>query len=411
MVKRSIAPALFDISQDIVGDIPFDIVTAWTKSKNKDSDSARRILQPTKVKGYVVSSDASGLSKLSQNKDLIEVLALISEPKEIVYALGSEIGGEGIGIWAADNTQMFYPRMLSPHTVLSMLVETQMRLQRCEVSIGMGVHYGEFYKIGNGLYGPEADFIEHLAEEDTGGGEIVITESFLKKMAVKDGFQLQPRQDLSLQESVFRVTTGPGLDSLVGENIRYPIPFSDTFFGDLRLLSSRKYDPAFLQILNEKYVVEKVVVLIEREHILGESMEVTMLNDISLDVIMKKAAFKLLDKYAGDEIKTVGALGIYVFDDPAEAVEFAVEFRQILEKAQVQSRIGIDQGQIIIFEMENNRKDIAGNPVNIASKMAQDYGTLGRMYLTEHVANKVSLPAVEPFEMEVSRVKIQGVVI
>lgn len=409
MARRTISPALFDISQDMVGDIPVELIEAWTKSA-KDPPAAKKILQETLVRGVAVSSDTSGLSRLSQSKELIEVLAIINQPKEIVYALGKEIGGEGIGIWAADNTQMFYPEDVPAQDILQVLVETQTRIkERCAVQIGMGAHYGEFFKIGGGLYGPQADFIEHVTEGETQGGEIVISGTFFKRVAVPNIFQVESRDDLHYDaDEILRLVQGPGLENLKERDFHYPMPFSEDFFRDLRRFELNP-DHVYLETLKKMYVEQKVVVLIERERVLGDTSEVTLLNDLSLDVIMKKTAFKLLDRFIGEEIKTVGALGIYVFDDAEQAFEFANEFRRYLQKEEIGSRIGIDEGAVIIFDLKGRNKDIAGEPVNIASKMAQDYGTLGRMYLTDRVAQKLKLTNFEPFSMEVSKVKLNGV--
>ncbi len=105
--------ALFDITQDIVGGLPIKLLKQWLASGQSQHD-ARSILAPYEVKGYSVSSDSAGLTKLSMQTGLLEILAIIDQPKEIVYETGTAVGGQGVGIWAADNTQMLYPTSVAP---------------------------------------------------------------------------------------------------------------------------------------------------------------------------------------------------------------------------------------------------------------------------------------------------------
>jgi len=410
MAKRDFYPALFDLSQDIAGDIPVSLLQAWIESP-KTAKAAVKILEPTKVTGVSVSSDSAGLSTLSREKGLIEVLAYISQPKEVVFGLGKAIGGEGIGIWAADNTQMFYPDTISVDTILSMLVETQKRIASYPVHIGIGAHYGTFYRIGGGLYGVEADFIEKIAEEDTKGGEIVVSEHLIEQLQHSTLFQFTEREDgHNAFSKLFRVENGPGNPDLEIRDDHYPIPYSEDFFEDIRQIlpqSQRRQ----LALLEAKYIVQKVVVLIERERLEEESLEVEILNNLSFDTLMHKTAQELLALYQGEDIKTVSSLGIYVFDEASSALAFAEHFQQkLLQDDGVRSKVGIDMGPVIIFDLENGRKDIAGSPVNIASKMAQDKGEFGHLYISAAVAQKTKPEKCTPFTIEVSNITLHGFV-
>jgi class 3 adenylate cyclase len=52
----------------------------------------------------------------------------------------------------------------------------------------------------------------------------------------------------------------------------------------------------------------------------------------------------------------------------------------------VQLRIGMDVGRILLFELGPGLRDVAGSPVNVASKLAQDRGVLGAIQLTADAA-------------------------
>jgi len=267
MKANKVLTSLFDVSQDIVGDIPLEIIQAWIGS-SKDEQAARKILERFLVAGTAVSSDTAGLSKLSQAKELIEVLGVINKPKEIVHALGKAIGGESVGVWAADNTQMFYSETVRADDIIGMLLETQARIAReCAVKIGFGAHRASFYRIGGGVYGPEADFIEEVAENETEGGETVISESLWQAVQHPDAFQVVRRGDLGQTLwPVYRVVQGPLAPELDARDVQYPAPYSDDFLSDLRRFYAAQ-DTGVLEALNTKDLQERFVVLIERERV------------------------------------------------------------------------------------------------------------------------------------------------
>ena len=109
--------SLADLRQGISAVIATEMVLKWN-SGPKSPEQHQRLMEPYKVRGTVASSDSAGLSRLTQQYSLAQVLKLISEPKEEIHALGKAIGGEAIGVWAADNTQMFYPDSIAPAQVI-----------------------------------------------------------------------------------------------------------------------------------------------------------------------------------------------------------------------------------------------------------------------------------------------------
>jgi hypothetical protein len=386
------------------------LIQSWAESP-KTGKAAKDLLESTKVFGISVSSDSSGLSKLSREKSLIEVLSFISQPKEIVYGLGKSIGGVGIGVWAADNTQMFYPSSVSPDTVLSTLIEIQYRISSFLVKIGLGAHYGTFYKIGGGLYGEEADFIEHIAEDEVPGGEIVISECFMQQLGNTQQYQYQERTDLKNDFSkLYCIINGPRNPDVSCDDYHYPIPYSESFFEDIRHIGSQSNQEKIV-LLENKYISQKVVVLIEREKLEEDILEVETLNNLSFDTLMSKTAHELLPQYHGEDIKTVSSLGIYVFNDPIDALSFAEHFQQqLLQDDGVRCKIGIDEGPVIIFNIKKGRKDIAGSPVNVASKIAQDKGEFGHIYISEEIEKKTKPIGYTQFEITVSGIVLPGYV-
>ena len=87
LTRKIYSPGLFDTAQDIIGALPLKLVADWLGSEQTHED-ALRLLDKHKVRGYSVCSDSAGLTKLTQKKGLLEILAIINQPKTIVYGLG-----------------------------------------------------------------------------------------------------------------------------------------------------------------------------------------------------------------------------------------------------------------------------------------------------------------------------------
>ena len=395
----------FDVTQDIARELPLELIDHWTHG-DRSRESALRLLATHVVSGAVVSTDAAGLTSLSRARSVIEILALLDQPKEIVHACGSAIGGEAIGVWAADNTQMLY-RGVDPRRLVSMLLETRDRIHRaCEVKIGICVHSGSFFRLGGGLYGADADRVERLAEESTHGGEVMVTDEFLRSLGGAHPFEVVARADLRRAEgSAWTVTGGPRAPELEAADVRYPYPYSREFFDELRRLAT-PIDTEQVRRLHDKFSQTRTVVLVERDREEPDVPEIAVLNDLALSAAMTRVAAGLLRETAGTEIKTLGTLGIYTFDDTGAALDFARRFRALFEAQNVAVRIGIDRGEVLVFTLADGRVDIAGLPVNLASKIAQDHGRFGRIHLTEGAAASARVSGLERLTFRIAGVDV-----
>ena len=395
----------FDVTQDIVRELPLDVIDRWTHG-DRSRESALRLLSEHVVSGAVVSTDGAGLTSLSRARSVIEILVLLNQPKEIVHGCGTALGGEAIGVWAADNTQMLY-RRAEPRRLLSMLLETRDRVQRaCEVKIGICVHSGAFFHLGGGLYGTDADRVERLAEESTHAGEVMITHEFFSSLGEDHAFEVAERTDLHRVEGrVWTVTDGPRVSDLEAADTHYPYPYSREFFDEVRRLAM-PVNRAQVRQLHEKYAQIRTVVLVERDREEPDVPEIAVLNDLALSAAMTKVAVELLRETGGTEIKTAGNLGIYTFDDTAAALDFARRFRTLFQAQNVAVRIGVDRGEVLVFTLANGRVDIAGMPVNLASKIAQDHGRFGRIHLTEGAAACARVSGLERLKFKIAGVEV-----
>lgn len=405
--KGQYSPALFDITQDVVGGLPIKLIEQWLGSDQGHAD-ARRLVQSYAVTGYNVVSDSSGLTRLTQQRGLIELLALINHPKQIIHGLGTALGGQGVGIWAADNSQMFYPQSVSAAALVSTLLSVQDEVHRdCQVRIGLGAHFGEFYALSGGLYGEQSDAIEALAEHHTRPGEVVITQALRERLPPSHAFLLEPKDaPPSVLDPVWRVVDGPRLADARHSSDAYPIPYSQAFYADLLAYQSRLDDAAFGAQLERRYLQRKVVVLIEREAHEAETPELALFNNLSLSAKLKDSGLRCLAIHPGEEVKVVGPLGIYVFDAVPTALGFARLFREEFAREGITCRMGIDVGPVLLFELPSGGRDIAGMPVNIASKMAQDMGQPGRLYLSEAVAAQTDRSGFTALRYTISGVDI-----
>ena len=405
--RSQYSPALFDVAQDLAGGLPLRLVEQWLASEQTQGD-ALRLLADGRVTGFNVVSDSAGLTWMTHQRGLMEILAIINQPKEIVHGLGVVTGGEAIGIWAADNTQMFYPQTVAAEALLAMLLAVQDEVAaRCLIKVGLGAHFGEFYKLGGGLYGAQSDAIEALAEDYIEGGEIVVSAAIVARLGPGHGFTLLRRDDPPTAIGpLYRLLDGPRPAAAQPVDVAYPIPYSRAFYADLLALAAQLDDRASARAMGQRYTQRRAVVLVERESQEADTPEIATLNNLALSAMMKDAAIRHLEGGPGLEVKVTGPIGIYVFEDPEHALEFAESFRRVLAHDEIVSRIGIDIGPILIFDLAGGGRDIAGMPVNIASKMAQDRGRWGMIYLSAAMYARVEAPGYTQLQYTVSGVDL-----
>ncbi|MEV0400290.1 hypothetical protein [Actinoallomurus sp. NPDC050550] len=403
------APGDFDLTHDIAGEPSSALVEQWRRSGGTAAD-ARRLLSGYAIEGYSVVSDSAGLTRLSERLTLLEVLALIDRPKRILHAYGRAVGGRAVGVWAADNGQMFHPAETGAATVLSALLTVQDEIRRhCQVRIGIGAHHGTFSALSGGLYGAAADAIEDLAENHVDGGEIAVTEAVADRLPAGHPFVLR-RKDAPAHPlgAVHQVLDGPRLDDVrPADRERYPIPYSPDLHADLLRLEKRPGDAALLAELTARHLREGTIVLAERGGVPAETPDVALLRGLSRSALMKETGLRLLPPRGAIEIKVAGPLAIYLFDEPQPAVCFALRLRATLADHDIVSRIGVDTGPVLTGETPGGGRDIAGAPINVASKMAQDLGRPGHVYLSDALREHTGLASFVPIEKVVSGVRIR----
>ncbi|MFP2924930.1 hypothetical protein ACLESO_06880, partial [Pyxidicoccus sp. 3LG] len=323
-----------------------------------------------------------------------------SEPKEVIHTYGTAIGGEAIGIWAADNSQMFFPERIDPASVVTQMLAVQSKVKSLQVQIGMGLHSCEAYSVGGGLFGEGAEFIEAIAEDGTAGGELVFTRQILERLGGSVRAAARLREDLKQQGELWSLTDFSGaVEAVEGGNPNYPTPFDAKFFQRMRSASVE----ALGQEEFPEYKKTQTVAFVKVKHQPHE-LVLDSFTDMSL---INLAVRRIADSHKGDVVKSNGSLAIVLFSEGAAAVSFARDVIEENRRLGFDAHVGLTHGDVYLFPLANGEREIAGNPINIASKLAEDSGLDGVL-----VENSVALGALaqqgEPFQLTISKVELSG---
>lgn len=410
MALPRLIPALGDLTQDIAGPLPVELFREWVAG-NQNIDKAESLLRPFEIIGTVVATDTSGLTYMTEAMDLLDVLGLISRPKEIVHALGAEVGGRAIGTWVADNTEMHYPDGTPLDAVLGAMVEAQARIDAEKlVRIGMCIHEGEFYEIAGGLYGRDADTVEYLAERFAAPGEILLTHPIVAR---SDGrIRCDPRRELDVifDRGVYTLTAGSRMPHLAGNRVQYPHPYPDDFFQALLALRTDDSAAELRADIYASLMQDRVIVFMAREHDVAESASITaLLDNLVTNAVMEAVVNQ--DRDAREHLASLGGgLAILSFADAQRALDVSLAMRDRFVESGLPVKIGIDAGRVLMFTRQRGPSGIAGDAVNIASKISEDLGIVNMVSVTSRVAARVrGLGNAVPFSATISRVHVSGV--
>jgi len=410
--KRKIIAALADLKQEIAGPVPVDLISKWQQAKH-DKLGQQELLKPYERHGYIVSTDSQGLSRLTAERSLLEVMKIVSEPKEIIFEMGRRAGGRGVGIWAADNSEMFYDaEKIAAPKLLDLMAAAQKVIHAGPLQIGMGIHKASYWEIGLSMFGVEAELVEAITEDFTAGKEIVISDTVKEQIDADWHKLLTLREDLAEFKRPFYTFNYddlgaghegfklPAPGELSKENF-YPFPFSTEFFLLIKKLGIDPKAEATLQ----NFFVEKTVILVKVYH--KESP--LLLNQLTDWVVINALINEIVERYDVQLIKSNGDLGIFVADKESEAVEFAEEILTTMREGNDTVSIGLSRGDVLIFDLDIGGKDIAGGAVNFASKVSEDIEERNTLYIEESVRIPLNhQQKYEPFSMEKSHIIIKG---
>ena len=396
-MKNFIKPALADLKQDIAGPIPVDLIGAWLGSE-QDAAAHERILDPYKRVGTIVCSDAAGLSKLSAGRPPIEIMKLVSEPKEIIYSYGSAIGGKAAGIWAADNTQMFYEEAIDLQDVVTQMVAAQHAFKDMLVKVGIGIHSGIAYEIGGGLYGEDADTIEEFTEEKSEGNDVLVSPRVKEQLR-------DPFVSFESHHEMFRLDyTDLHLEGVKGSDVYYPAPFDRRFHN--ALFGLQLDNPDSLETLHKERVHETSIVLFR----IFSQPQARLLDTFAKNMTANTLIHQTVGNYKARLVKSNGVLAIISCEQEGDGVDLAIALHKVAKENSYIANVGVCRGETLIFDLENGSSDLAGGPVNIASKIAEDIDARGVLSFEASVADHAKRHGFKkPFSVIQSGVEITGV--
>lgn len=402
-------PALADLTQDIAGPVPVELLREWA-SGTTDEVRAAELLRPFAITGTVVATDTSGLSHLTRERDLLEVLAMVSRPKEIVHALGRAVGGRAIGTWVADNTEMFYAPDLPVPSVVAAMAEAQARINdESEVRLGMCAHWGDFYEIGGGLYGRDAETVEYLAERFAAPGDLLLTDAARARLSTHGiAVQRRPELDVVHHHGVFALTSAPRT-ALAGTDIAYPHGFTDAVFEALHHLRTAEA-PRVRDDIYRSLLHERVVVFVARERGTTEGAPITALLDTLTGDTVFEAVLQRFPAAVAHTASLGGGLAILCFEDAEEALQVSYSLRDACLEMGLGVKVGIDAGPVLLFANHRGPSGISGDAVNIASKLCEDLGIENMVNVTARAAALMrDIEGGVAFSTRVSRVEVSGI--
>jgi len=286
----------------------------------------------------------------------------------------------------------------------------------------MCIHSGGFYEIGGGLYGADAETVEHLAEHYAGPGEILVTERIARRLSrsgskAEDGPALTPFSQDDFPEQAYTLEWNRRAPWLKETETAYPHAYPEEFYELLRSFGEPGQDTRTMkakQAIYDRWLQERTVVFLARQRARGEPAARTapldtMLDDLVLNALMDTVIRETMS--AGDHVAgSGGGLAILTFGTPQEGIGFARDIQTKLAENGLPVQVAIDAGPVLLFQNSRGPSGIAGDPVNTASKLAEDLGMSGSISVTERAFSQLQGDAAaDRFEVTVSGITVRGV--
>ena len=304
-------------------------------------------------------------------------------------------------MWIADNSEMFFAEAIDPSQVVTQMLAVQRKVAALTVQVGIGIHVGECYKVAGGLFGPDADFIETLAEDHTAGGETLLSAATFERLDVALRQAAHLRDDLLQHGRLWSLVDYRGpLGAVPGDDMDYPIPFDRPFHHRLRSTPIGALADADFR----DYQRRCAVAFVKIEH----QPHTLLLDAFTALTLMDLAVRRVAGSFKADVVKSNGTLAIVLCEDSAEAVGFARDVIDTVRALSAEARVGVTHGEVFLFPLGGDQREIAGNPVNVASKLSEDSGLHGILVEASALTADVAREA-EPFALTISRVELHGV--
>jgi hypothetical protein len=200
---------------------------------------------------------------------------------------------------------MFYHSGIPVASILGMLAAQREAMTNERVKIGVGVHSGTFYRLGDQIYGEEFSIIDEIAENRTAGDEIVVTAPARNILREIPGFEFSEREDIDEGISAYRLEKAPEttLANTPHGKYHFALPFPFRFHQFLKNPSKIR-DPKIIQSVMGRFTEHRTVVLVDIPKPSSDVAEVSILEGISSDFGLRKTIRSTLRGFVGQEIKT-----------------------------------------------------------------------------------------------------------
>jgi hypothetical protein len=163
--------------------------------------------------------------------------------------------------------------------------------------------------------------------------------------------------------------------------------------------------PEHRQVL-QSYFRQKIVMLVKVYH-----QKTRLLLDQLTDwVVVNAILSEMAVKYDLQTVKSNGDLAIFVTDEVNEALGLAEEILTSMAASEDRVSIGLAAGEVMLFDLAGGAgRDIAGGPVNIASKISEDIPDQDSLYVDSSIAIPAHhLSKYEKYRLEKSGVVLEG---
>ncbi|PIV90686.1 hypothetical protein COW46_01705 [Candidatus Gracilibacteria bacterium CG17_big_fil_post_rev_8_21_14_2_50_48_13] len=381
MAKRPsprVLASLFDAASHHGPAVPKELLLAWSAS-TREEDVAHALLAEYKTLGTCILGDASGLSKLSQTLPLVEVLSLLHRPKTMIASLGEKYGGVPVSSWTADNSGMWFDAAVHPKEVYTYAQNLLASFEHFPFQMSFAFHAGEFYRVGNALVGPMFHALEEVAENQVPAGCLWATEATIPFL----GTQGSPMDSSTLSMRQLPVAGTPEM-TFAEAHAPYPHAFSSAFFSMLDVYArSKDVEKDALRSSMEADVRREGHILFFAYALPKQQSLAGVLNAQELDTYLVSSVRMAKRSVGARLIKVGGGIGIVMAATLEGALAEAETLGVVFAEAEVAVAMGIDRGEFFLFEQEDGDVDVAGSPVNIASKLSEDCGKPGIVYVSE----------------------------
>jgi hypothetical protein len=212
---------------------------------------------------------------------------------------------------------------------------------------------------------------------------------------------------------VFSLASSRRLESLGEPTSIHPHPFPPAFYGMLKQRKcgsgARSFDTASCDTEQR----DCFVVFVARRA--GEVLESDLA--LLLDGLVQNERMTTIIEESVDVRAHLaqggGGISILFFDNGIEAVTCARALRDRFAREQVEVTIGIDRGPVLVFRRGPFCSGgIAGDPINLSSKISEDLGEPGRIRITDRAAKGIEgLAGAESFADVISGVEVKGVIV